>query len=38
MCWKYYVPKFENGKMRTLQTTPGMGRRIKENDGGCEFN
>jgi hypothetical protein len=26
---------YENGKMRPVETTPGMGgRRIKENDGG----
>jgi hypothetical protein len=25
-------------KMRHVETIPGMGRRIKENDGGGEFN
>jgi hypothetical protein len=30
---------FINGKKRPVGTTPGMGEgRIKENDGGCEFN
>jgi hypothetical protein len=29
----------ENGKMRPVETVPGMGgERIKENDGGAEFN
>jgi hypothetical protein len=29
----------ENGKMRPVETIPGMGGgRIKENDGGGEFN
>jgi hypothetical protein len=29
----------ENGKMRPVETVPGMGERgIKENDGGGEFN
>jgi hypothetical protein len=29
----------ENGKMRPVETLPRMGgRRIKENDGGGEFN
>jgi hypothetical protein len=29
----------KNGKMRPVETIPGMGgRRIKENDGGGEFN
>jgi hypothetical protein len=28
-----------NGKMRPVETIPGMGEgEIKENDGGCEFN
>jgi hypothetical protein len=26
-----------NGKMRPVETVPGMGERIKENDGGGEF-
>jgi hypothetical protein len=30
---------YENGKMRPVETTPGMrGGRIKENDGGGDFN
>jgi hypothetical protein len=30
---------YENGKMRPVETIPGMGGgRIKENDGGGEFN
>jgi hypothetical protein len=30
---------YENGKMRPVETIPGMrGRRIKENNGGNEFN
>jgi hypothetical protein len=30
---------YEYGKMRHVETTPGMGGgRIKENDGGSEFN
>jgi hypothetical protein len=30
---------YENGKMRPVETVPGMGGGgIKENDGGCEFN
>jgi hypothetical protein len=29
----------ESGKMRTVETIPGMGGwGIKENDGGCELN
>jgi hypothetical protein len=29
---------YVNGKMRPVETVPGMGRgRIKENDGGDEF-
>jgi hypothetical protein len=40
MKWcKYYVLMYENGKMRPVETIPGMGGgRIKENDGGGEFN
>jgi hypothetical protein len=35
MWWKYYELMYENGKMRSAETIPGMGRRgIKENDGG----
>jgi hypothetical protein len=30
---------YKNGKMRLVETIPGMGEgRIKENDGGGEFN
>jgi hypothetical protein len=30
---------YENGKMRPVQTVPGMGGgRMKENGGGGEFN
>jgi hypothetical protein len=30
---------YENGKMRPVETIPGMGGgKIKENDGGGEFN
>jgi hypothetical protein len=30
---------YENGKMRPVETIPGMWRRgIKESDGGNEFN
>jgi hypothetical protein len=29
---------YENGKMRPVETIPGMGEGIKENDGGGEFN
>jgi hypothetical protein len=30
---------YVNGKMRPVETTPGMGRGIiNENDGGGEFN
>jgi hypothetical protein len=30
---------YENGKMRPVETVPGMGgSEIKENDGGGEFN
>jgi hypothetical protein len=30
---------YENGKMRPVETTPGMGKgRIKKNDGGSEFS
>jgi hypothetical protein len=35
MWWKYYVLMSENGKMKPIETIPGIGgRRIKENDGG----
>jgi hypothetical protein len=29
---------YVNEKMRPVETIPGMGRRIKENNGGDEFN
>jgi hypothetical protein len=29
---------YVNGKMRSVEAIPGMGQRIKENDGGGEFN
>jgi hypothetical protein len=33
MQWKYYVLMYENGKIRPVETIPGMGGgRIKEND------
>jgi hypothetical protein len=36
---EYYVLMYENGKMRLVETIPGMGKGgIKENDGGGEFN
>jgi hypothetical protein len=36
---KYYVVTQENGKMRPIEITPGMGTgRIRKNDGGGEFN
>jgi hypothetical protein len=39
MWWRYYVLKYENGKMRPVEIIPGMDLRgIKENDGGGEFN
>jgi hypothetical protein len=31
---EYYVLMYENGKMRPVETTPGMGGGLKENDGG----
>jgi hypothetical protein len=38
MWWKYYVLRYENGKMRPVDTIPGIGGgRIKENGGGGEF-
>jgi hypothetical protein len=34
-----YVLTYENGKLRPIETLPGVGRKeIKENDGGGEFN
>jgi hypothetical protein len=39
MEWKYYVHMYENGKMRPVDIILGMGGgKIKENDGGGEFN
>jgi hypothetical protein len=38
MWWKLYLPIYENGKIIPIETIPGMGGRIKENDGGGEFN
>jgi hypothetical protein len=36
---EYYVLVYENGKMRHVETVPGMGEgERKENDGGGEFN
>jgi hypothetical protein len=36
---KYSVYKYVNGKMRPVETIPRMKeRKIKENDGGGEFN
>jgi hypothetical protein len=26
MWWKYYVLRYENGRMRLVETIPGMGR------------
>jgi hypothetical protein len=37
MWWNYYELMSENRKMRTVVTISEMG-RIKENDGGSEFN
>jgi hypothetical protein len=35
---EYYILMDENGKMRPVETVPGMGRvGIKGNDGGSEF-
>jgi hypothetical protein len=37
--WKCYVLMYENGKMRPVETIPGMEEGwIKEDDGGGEFN
>jgi hypothetical protein len=39
MWWKYYLLIYVNGKMRPVETIPGMGYQgITKNDGGCEFN
>jgi hypothetical protein len=36
--YKYCVHMYVNGKMTPVETIPGMGQRIKENDGGGKFN
>jgi hypothetical protein len=37
--WKYYLVIYEIGEMKPVETVPGTGEgRIKENDGGDEFN
>jgi hypothetical protein len=39
MWWKYHVLMYENGKMRPVETIPGMGVEvIKKNDRGGEFS
>jgi hypothetical protein len=39
MWWKHYVLMHVNGKMRPVETIPGMGGVvIKENDGEGEFD
>jgi hypothetical protein len=36
---KYCALIYENGKMRPVETVPGMGGEgVKENDGGSKFN
>jgi hypothetical protein len=30
MSYKYWVHMYENGKLRPVETIPGMGREIKE--------
>jgi hypothetical protein len=36
---EYYVLMYINGKMRPVETVPGVGMgRVKQNDGGGEFN
>jgi hypothetical protein len=36
---KYYAHMYKNGKMRPVETVPGMGEgELKETDGGGEFN
>jgi hypothetical protein len=35
---EYYILRYENGKMRPVETIPGMERVIKENNGGGELN
>jgi hypothetical protein len=34
---EYYALMYENGKMRPVETIPGMGEGIKENDGGVNL-
>jgi hypothetical protein len=37
--WKCYVLRYENGKMRPVETNLGIGGgEIREKDGGGEFN
>jgi hypothetical protein len=38
MWWKCYIFLYEDGRMRPIETIPGMGGRVKENDGEGEFN
>jgi hypothetical protein len=39
MWYRYYVLRYENGKMRLVETVPGMGRgEIKGNGGRGQFN
>jgi hypothetical protein len=36
--WKYYVVRYVNGKMRPVETIPGIGGgRKKQNDGGIQL-
>jgi hypothetical protein len=37
---KYFMLMYENGKMRHVESVPGIGggEGIKENDGGGKFN
>jgi hypothetical protein len=36
--WKYYILRYENGKMKPVETILSGGGGIKENDGEGEFN
>jgi hypothetical protein len=39
MWWKYYVLMYENGKMRPVESIPGICEgKIKEREGEGEFN
>jgi hypothetical protein len=38
MWWEYYAPMYVNGKIRSVETIPGMEGGDKENDQGGEFN